>query len=107
VNGWASSHHSAAVQAGSIRLEGLPLSGSPDAGNAITVETPALFLWPVEQPARAFGLTSWSLLVPQTLAEIAVTASGYGVPPVGAPAWTTASSARRKTERSGSTARSA
>ena len=48
--------------------------GSLDAGNAITVDKPAFFLWPMEISARIFGLSGWSMLVPQALEGVAAVA---------------------------------
>ena len=48
--------------------------GSLDAGNAITVDKPAFFLWPMEISARLFGLNGWSMLVPQALEGVAAVA---------------------------------
>lgn len=73
VNGWANSYYAAAVQAGSTSWKAF-LFGSLDAGNAITVDKPALFLWPMGLAARIFGLNSWSLLVPQALEGVAAVA---------------------------------
>src|SRR3978361_2090786 len=48
--------------------------GSLDAGNAITVDKPAAFLWPMEISGRIFGYNSWSMLVPQALEGVAAVA---------------------------------
>ncbi|WP_163513331.1 glycosyltransferase family 39 protein [Fodinicola acaciae] len=69
-SGWANSYYSAAVQAGAQSWEAF-FFGSSDAANAITVDKTPLFLWPMEISARIFGLSSWSVLVPQALEGIA------------------------------------
>ncbi|WP_197023103.1 ArnT family glycosyltransferase [Arthrobacter sp. MA-N2] len=41
--------------------------GSSDPGNAITVDKPPLSLWIMSLSVRIFGLSSWSILLPQAL----------------------------------------
>lgn len=65
-NGWANPFYSAAVQAGSVNWEAF-FYGSTDAGNLITVDKPPLSLWIMALSVRLFGLSSWSILVPQAL----------------------------------------
>ncbi len=65
-SGWANSFYSAAAQAGSESWKAL-FFGSSDAGNSITVDKPPLALWVMGVSVRVFGLSSWSLLVPQAL----------------------------------------
>lgn len=65
-NGWANDFYSAAVQAGSTSWKAF-FFGSSDAGNTITVDKPPLSLWPMALSVRLFGLSSWSILVPQAL----------------------------------------
>jgi len=65
-NGWANEFYSAAVQAGSTSWKAF-FFGSSDAGNTITVDKPPLSLWPMALSVRLFGLSSWSILVPQAL----------------------------------------
>src|SRR3954454_17875132 len=69
-SGWANAFYSAAVQAGSQNWEAF-FYGSSDAGNSITVDKPPASLWIMELSVRAFGLSSWSILVPQVLMGIA------------------------------------
>jgi 4-amino-4-deoxy-L-arabinose transferase-like glycosyltransferase/putative flippase GtrA len=69
-SGWANSFYAAAVQAGTMSWKAL-FFGSSDAANSITVDKPPLSLWPMEISARVFGLSSWSLLVPQALMGVA------------------------------------
>src|SRR3954447_19388731 len=69
-SGWANALYSAAVQAGSQNWEAF-FYGSSDAGNSITVDKPPASLWIMELSVRAFGLSSWSILVPQALMGVA------------------------------------
>ncbi|MEU4313294.1 glycosyltransferase family 39 protein [Nocardia sp. NPDC024068] len=72
-NGWANSFYSAAVQAGSVSWKAF-FFGSSDAGNSITVDKPPASLWVMELSVRIFGLSSWSMLVPQVLLAVATVA---------------------------------
>ncbi|KQZ67199.1 ArnT family glycosyltransferase [Nocardioides sp. Root151] len=65
-SGWANSFYAAAAQAGSESWKAF-LFGSSDAANSITVDKTPLSLWPMALSIRIFGLSSWSLLVPQAL----------------------------------------
>lgn len=69
-NGWANSFYSAAVQAGSVSWKAA-FFGSSDAANSITVDKPPASLWLMELSVRIFGLSSWSILVPQVLLGVA------------------------------------
>lgn len=69
-NGWANSFYSAAVQAGSVSWKA-GFFGSSDAANSITVDKPPASLWLMELSVRVFGLSSWSILVPQVLLGVA------------------------------------
>ncbi|RJO76693.1 DUF2029 domain-containing protein [Nocardia panacis] len=69
-NGWANSFYSAAVQAGSESWQAF-FFGSSDAANSITVDKPPASLWLMELSVRLFGLSSWSILVPQVLLAVA------------------------------------
>lgn len=66
LSGWANSFYSAAAQAGSQNWEAL-FFGSSDAANSITVDKPPASLWLMGLSVRLFGLSSWSILVPQAL----------------------------------------
>jgi 4-amino-4-deoxy-L-arabinose transferase-like glycosyltransferase len=70
-SGWANSYYSAAVQAGTKSWKAF-LFGSTDASNFITVDKSPASLWPMEISARMFGLSSWSILVPQALEGVAM-----------------------------------
>jgi 4-amino-4-deoxy-L-arabinose transferase-like glycosyltransferase len=72
-SGFANQFYAAAVQAGTQSWKAM-FFGSLDAGNAITVDKPAFFLWPMEISARIFGLNGWSMLVPQALEGVAAVA---------------------------------
>ncbi len=72
-SGWANSFYSAAVQAGTQSWKAF-FYGSSDAANSITVDKSPVFLWPMIISARIFGLSSWSILVPQALEGVAAVA---------------------------------
>lgn len=65
-NGWANSYYSAAAMAGSEDWTAF-FFGSSDPGNAITVDKPPMSLWIMSLSVRIFGLSSWSILLPQAL----------------------------------------
>ena len=65
-SGWANSFYSAAAQAGSESWKAF-FFGSSDAASSITVDKTPLALWPMALSVRVFGLSSWSILVPQAL----------------------------------------
>jgi 4-amino-4-deoxy-L-arabinose transferase-like glycosyltransferase len=69
-SGWANAYYSAAALAGSQSWLAF-LFGSFDAGNAITVDKTPAALWVMSLSVRLFGLSSWSLLVPQALMGVA------------------------------------
>lgn len=70
VSGPANAYYTAAADAGSQSWKAF-FFGSLDASNASTVDKPALFLWPMDLSVRLFGLSSWSVLVPQALEGVA------------------------------------
>jgi 4-amino-4-deoxy-L-arabinose transferase-like glycosyltransferase len=72
-NGWANSFYSAAVQAGSVSWKAF-FFGSSDAANSITVDKAPASLWLMELSVRLFGVSSWSILVPQVLLGVATVA---------------------------------
>ena len=72
-SGWANSFYSAAAQAGSESWKAF-FFGSSDAANSITVDKTPLSLWPMALSVRVFGLSSWSILVPQALEGVAAVA---------------------------------
>jgi 4-amino-4-deoxy-L-arabinose transferase-like glycosyltransferase len=75
-SGWANGFYSAAAQAGAENWTAM-LFGSSDAGNAITVDKTPAALWVMDASVRLFGLSSWSVLVPQALEGIAAVALLY------------------------------
>ena len=75
-SGWANSFYSAAVQAGTKSWKAF-FFGSSDSSNFITVDKPPAALWVMEISARIFGLSSWSVLVPQALEGVAAVAVVY------------------------------
>ncbi|KRC52048.1 glycosyl transferase [Leifsonia sp. Root227] len=75
-SGYANSFYSAAVQAGSVNWEAF-FYGSSDAANSITVDKPPASLWIMALSVRLFGLSSWSILVPEALMGVATVAIVY------------------------------
>ncbi len=65
-SGWANTFYSAAVQAATKSWKAF-FFGSFDAANFITVDKPPAALWIMDLSARIFGLSSWSILVPEAL----------------------------------------
>jgi 4-amino-4-deoxy-L-arabinose transferase-like glycosyltransferase len=75
-SGWGNTYYSAAVQAATKSWKAF-FFGSFDASNSVTVDKSPLFLWPMELTARVFGVSSWSILVPQALEGVAAVAVLY------------------------------
>ncbi|WP_436524189.1 ArnT family glycosyltransferase [Actinoplanes sp. HUAS TT8] len=75
-SGWANAFYSAAVQAGSASWKAF-FYGSSDAANSITVDKTPASLWIMAISVRMFGLSSWSILVPQALLGVASTGLLY------------------------------
>ncbi|MHC5795069.1 glycosyltransferase family 39 protein [Lacisediminihabitans sp. FW035] len=75
-NGWANSFYSAAVQAGSVNWEAF-FYGSSDAANSITVDKPPASLWLMALSARVFGLSSFSILLPEAIMGVVTVALVY------------------------------
>lgn len=69
-SGWANSFYSAAAQAGTKSWKAF-FFGASDAAASITVDKPPASLWIMALSARIFGLSSWSILVPQALEGVA------------------------------------
>jgi 4-amino-4-deoxy-L-arabinose transferase-like glycosyltransferase len=69
-SGWANSFYAAAVQAGTKSWKAM-FFGSFDSSNFITVDKSPGSLWIMELSGRAFGFSSWSMLVPQALEGVA------------------------------------
>ena len=69
-SGWANAFYSAAVQAATKSWKAM-FFGSFDSSNFISVDKPPGSLWVMDLSARAFGVNSWSILVPQALEGVA------------------------------------
>jgi 4-amino-4-deoxy-L-arabinose transferase-like glycosyltransferase len=69
-SGWANGYYAAAVQAGTKSWKAF-FFGSSDAANFITTDKAPASLWVMDLSARIFGLSSWSILVPQALEGVA------------------------------------
>lgn len=74
--GWGYGIYATAVQAGT-RSWKAALFGSMDAGNFISVDKSPGPLWVMEASARVFGLSSWSILVPEALEGVATVGLVY------------------------------
>lgn len=72
-SGWANSFYSAAAQAGSDSWKAM-FFGASDAAGSITVDKTPLSIWLMALSVRLFGLSSWSILVPQALMGVATVA---------------------------------
>jgi len=75
-NGWANDFYAAAVQAGTRSWKAF-LFGAFDSSSFITVDKTPASLWVMGISARVFGLSSWSVLVPQALEGVATVAVLY------------------------------
>jgi 4-amino-4-deoxy-L-arabinose transferase-like glycosyltransferase len=69
-NGWANDFYSAAVDAGTKSWKAF-FFGSFDSSSFITVDKTPASLWVMELSGRIFGVSSWSMLVPQALEGVA------------------------------------
>jgi 4-amino-4-deoxy-L-arabinose transferase-like glycosyltransferase len=68
--------YAAAVKSGTESWKAF-LFGSLDPGNFITVDKPPASLWVMEISGRIFGFSSWSMLLPESLAGVATVAVLY------------------------------
>ncbi|HEX3961166.1 MAG TPA: glycosyltransferase family 39 protein, partial [Trebonia sp.] len=75
-NGWANDFYAAAVQAGTRSWKAF-FFGSFDSSNFITVDKTPASLWVMEISGRIFGVSTWSMLVPQALEGVASVAALY------------------------------
>ncbi|MBZ5734441.1 glycosyltransferase family 39 protein [Nocardioides sp. TRM66260-LWL] len=73
-SGWGNAFYAAAAQAGSESWKAF-FFGASDAAGSITVDKTPLALWPMGLSVRLFGLSSWSILVPQALEGVAAVAT--------------------------------
>ncbi|GAB3594829.1 hypothetical protein GCM10027446_19230 [Angustibacter peucedani] len=69
-SGWGNAFYSAAAQAGSQSWKAM-FFGASDAASSITVDKTPMALWVMALSVKAFGLSSWSILVPQALMGVA------------------------------------
>ncbi|MEO8691068.1 MAG: glycosyltransferase family 39 protein, partial [Solirubrobacteraceae bacterium] len=69
VSGYSNTYYAAAAKAGSESWKAW-FFGALDPGSFITVDKPPLSLWLMGLSARAFGFSSFSLLLPQALCTI-------------------------------------
>ena len=69
-NGMANSFYTAAVKSGTESWKAA-FFGSIDRASFITVDKPPAALWVQELSAKIFGLSSWSILLPEALAGVA------------------------------------
>jgi 4-amino-4-deoxy-L-arabinose transferase-like glycosyltransferase len=69
-SGYGNTYYAAAAQAGAQSWSAW-FFGSLDSQNFITVDKPPASLWPTGLAVRVFGLSSWSVLVPQALMGVA------------------------------------
>src|SRR6201999_812637 len=69
-SGYGNSFYAAAVQAATKSWKAF-FFGSFDSSNFITVDKPPASLWVMDLSARLFGVSAWSILVPQALEGIA------------------------------------
>jgi 4-amino-4-deoxy-L-arabinose transferase-like glycosyltransferase len=65
-NGWANEYYAGAVRSMAASWHAF-LFGSLDVGGVMTVDKPPMALWVQALSVRAFGWSSWSVLVPQAL----------------------------------------
>jgi 4-amino-4-deoxy-L-arabinose transferase-like glycosyltransferase len=76
VSGWANEFYAAAAQAGSKSWTAF-LYAASDAAASITVDKPPVSIWVMALSVRLFGLSSWSILVPQALMGVATVGVVY------------------------------
>src|SRR4051794_28915131 len=76
LNGTANSYYAAAVRSMTQSWHAF-LYGSFDPTGVMTVDKPPLALWVQALSARAFGFSSWSMLVPQALMGVATVGLTY------------------------------
>lgn len=79
-SGWANSFYTAAAQAGSESRKAF-FYGSFDASNALTVDKPPASLWVMALSVRLFGLSSFTMLIPQALIGVGTVAVVFATVP--------------------------
>ena len=67
--GMGNTFYAAAVKSGTENWKAF-FFGSLDPGSFITVDKPPVALWIMELSGRAFGFSSWSMLVPEAVAGL-------------------------------------
>jgi 4-amino-4-deoxy-L-arabinose transferase-like glycosyltransferase len=72
-SGWGNSFYAAAAQAGAQSWRAF-FFGASDAAGTMTVDKPPASIWVMSLSVRLFGLSSWSLLVPEALMGVATVA---------------------------------
>ncbi|WP_232376600.1 ArnT family glycosyltransferase [Amycolatopsis aidingensis] len=75
-SGWANAYYSAAAQAGGQSWTAW-FFGATDPAGGITVDKAPAALWVTGLSVRLFGLSSWSILVPQALCGVAAVGLTY------------------------------
>jgi 4-amino-4-deoxy-L-arabinose transferase-like glycosyltransferase len=75
-NGWANEYYAGAVRSMAASWHAF-LYGSLDVTGVMTVDKPPMALWIQALSVRAFGWSSWSVLVPQALMGVASVALVY------------------------------
>ncbi len=75
-NGWANEYYAGAVRSMAASWHAF-LYGSLDVNGVMTVDKPPMALWVQALSVRAFGWSSWSVLVPQALMGVASVALVY------------------------------
>src|SRR4051794_11381903 len=75
-NGFANTYYSAAVRSMAGSWHDF-LYNSFDSAGVMTVDKPPLALWVQALSVRAFGMSSWSMLVPQALMGVGTVALAY------------------------------
>ncbi|MUU72727.1 glycosyltransferase family 39 protein [Pseudarthrobacter sp. GA104] len=71
-NGWANPYYSAAAQSGATNWIAW-FYGSADAGNLVTIDKTPLSVWIMGLSVRLFGLSPWSILLPQAVMGVIAT----------------------------------
>ena len=72
-NGYGNTYYAAAVRSMSLSWKNF-FFGAFDPGGFITVDKPPVFLWMGALSVRAFGYSSWALLLPSAIAGVATVA---------------------------------
>ena len=75
-NGWANEYYAGAVRSMASSWHAF-FYGALDSAGVMTVDKPPLALWVQALSVRAFGFSSWSMLVPQALMGVATVGLVY------------------------------